>query len=250
MKAVILGGGYGGRLFGSFDPEKYIQKGLLPVAGKPAIEYGLAGLAKSDEIDEIIIVTNRESFQSYRKWLADYEHKAKVKILVEPYSEPGKNFGVVSYLYYAVKMAKITGDCVLLASDNVFDFDSAELIRFFGEKRTNVVGVHDIGSHEEAKSHAVLSLNTDGKVIRYAEKPKEPFSTDVVAFFYVLTKETISNLPLWLSTGGNPDRFGDWIAWSMLQGHDLHGYRFGGEWFDIGTEDNVRLANLHFMNKQ
>src|SRR5580698_8003459 len=69
MKILILGAGYATRLY----PLTLNQpKPLLPVAGKPLIEYVLDNLAPIGGIDRIYVVTNDKFAGHFQKWSEGY----------------------------------------------------------------------------------------------------------------------------------------------------------------------------------
>ncbi len=79
MKALILAGGYGTRLW---PLTKDKPKPLLPVAGKPVIEYLIDKIIDIN-VREIIISTNlrfQENFEKYlsQMWLTN------IKLGIEP----------------------------------------------------------------------------------------------------------------------------------------------------------------------
>ena len=76
MKVIILAAGYATRLY----PLTLTKpKPLLPVAGKPMIDYVLDNLAPIGDIDRVIIVTNAKFADHFQKWADDYRaNKAKL----------------------------------------------------------------------------------------------------------------------------------------------------------------------------
>src|SRR5438105_6017036 len=80
MKVVILAAGYATRLY----PLTLTQpKPLLPVAGKPMIEYVLENLAPIGGLDRIYVVTNSKFAAAFQKWADDYRSsKAKLDFTI------------------------------------------------------------------------------------------------------------------------------------------------------------------------
>ena len=80
MKVIILGAGYATRLY----PLTLTRpKPLLPVAGKPMIDYVLDNLAPIGGIDRVIIVTNAKFADHFQKWADDYRaNKAKLDFTI------------------------------------------------------------------------------------------------------------------------------------------------------------------------
>ena len=80
MKVIILAAGYATRLY----PLTLTQpKPLLPVAGKPMIDYVLDNLAPIGGIDRIYVVTNAKFAGHFQQWSADYRaNKAKLNFTI------------------------------------------------------------------------------------------------------------------------------------------------------------------------
>src|SRR3954463_4288091 len=70
MRVIILAAGYATRLY----PLTLTQpKPLLPVAGKPMIEYVLDNLAPIGGLDRIYVVTNAKFATHFQKWADGYQ---------------------------------------------------------------------------------------------------------------------------------------------------------------------------------
>ena len=65
MKALILAAGYGTRLYSLV---KNTAKALLPVNGKPIINYGLNKLKGLSDLTEVVVVTNEKFNSDFIKW--------------------------------------------------------------------------------------------------------------------------------------------------------------------------------------
>src|SRR5437867_13323284 len=82
MKVIILAAGYATRLY----PLTLTQpKPLLPVAGKPMIEYVLDNLAPIGGLDRIYVVTNAKFASHFQQWADNY-----------PASNPKLDFTIVN----------------------------------------------------------------------------------------------------------------------------------------------------------
>jgi glucose-1-phosphate thymidylyltransferase len=75
MDAIVLAGGYATRLFPiTLD----MSKPLLPVAGRPMLEYVLDHLERIDEIDRVWVVTNEKFYRDYLEWLKETRYRFAV----------------------------------------------------------------------------------------------------------------------------------------------------------------------------
>ena len=65
MKAIILAAGYATRLYPLTET---VAKPLLPLAGRPMLDYLLDQIREVDEIDEIHVVTNHKFADVFDVW--------------------------------------------------------------------------------------------------------------------------------------------------------------------------------------
>ena len=100
---------------------------------------------------------------------------------------------------------------------------------------------------EHPERYGVLELNSDDKVIRVTEKPKDPPSNKVITGIYL-----IRNIPKFLVSlqkiiNGLKPMHGEYQLTDVLQdminsGGTLRAF-YTGEWFDCGQKESILLAN-------
>lgn len=76
MQAIILAGGYGTRLY---PLTINAPKPMIPVAGRPMIEYLIDKIENEESINEIFIVSNEKFTHVFEEWL---EKKPNPKITI------------------------------------------------------------------------------------------------------------------------------------------------------------------------
>lgn len=77
MQAIILAGGYGTRLY---PLTINAPKPMIPVAGRPMIEYLIEKIDNRSDISEIFIVSNDKFCHVFEEWLQNNPHP-KIKII-------------------------------------------------------------------------------------------------------------------------------------------------------------------------
>src|SRR5678816_2712718 len=117
MKVLILAAGYATRLY----PLTLTRpKPLLPVAGKPMIDYVLDNLAPIGGIDRVYIVTNAKFAAHFQKWADDYRaHKAKLDFTIvnDGSTDDTNKLGAIGDLHLVVTREKVDDDIVVVAGD-------------------------------------------------------------------------------------------------------------------------------------
>src|SRR3954463_15824537 len=134
MKVVILAAGYATRLY----PLTLTQpKPLLPVAGKPMIEYVLDNLAPIGAIDRIYVVTNAKFAGHFQRWADGYrESKAKLDFTIvnDGSTDDSNKLGAIGDLHLVVTTEKVDDDLIVVAGDNLFSESLEGFGKFCREK--------------------------------------------------------------------------------------------------------------------
>ncbi len=157
MKAFVLAGGAGTRL----SPlTSYVPKGMIPIAGKPFIDYVISYLA-SHGIRNIIMLLSDEDSEVYRNHLDD-----------------GSKFGV--NIGYSISPRTGTANALREASSQI---DTTFLL-YYGDVLTNLDLTDMIRFHKEKKAICTVALSTgvridygvgrvdkDGRIEYFEEKP-------------------------------------------------------------------------------
>jgi glucose-1-phosphate thymidylyltransferase len=78
--------------------------------------------------------------------------------------------------------------------------------------------------------------------VQLVEKPNEPPSTLASTLIYLLPPEHVRLVGRYLADGLSPDNAGSFLAW-LVEREPVYGYRFDGQWFDIGDHDQLLEAD-------
>ncbi|MCP4130490.1 MAG: nucleotidyltransferase family protein [bacterium] len=215
--AMILCAGFGTRMK---DYTKETPKVMLPIDGKPILEYTINHLAKLG-INNIII--NLHYFPDQ----------------ITSYFSDGKKFGVnITYSYEeeplgtagAIKKVEksLTGedDFLLLYGDIVCNQDYYKLYEFH---RTNPGAIATIILHERNKSNSIVEMDINNKITRFIERPDYEVTDKkqnwVNSGLYCLNRKILDIIP--------ENRFYDFprniftkiYSEGSLFGYPLNGYR-------------------------
>src|SRR5881275_80321 len=139
MKVVILAAGYATRLY----PLTLTRpKPLLPVAGKPMIDYVLDNLAPMGGIERVYIVTNAKFASHFQKWADDYRAtKAKLDFTIvnDGSTDDTNKLGAIGDLHLVLTREQIDSDVIVVAGDNLFSESLASFGQFCREKQAPVL---------------------------------------------------------------------------------------------------------------
>ena len=245
MKVIILAAGYATRLY----PMTLTQpKPLLPVAGKPMIDYVLDNLAPIGEIDRIYVVTNAKFADHFQKWADDYRAtKAKLNFTIvnDGSTDDTNKLGAIGDINFVLNKQKVDDDIIVVAGDNLFSVKLGEFGKVCREKKTPVLALYDVGNLEEIKKYNSITTDADGRITFFEEKPKNPVSTLTGIALYYYPKSTLPLIRQYIAEGNNPDQPGRLVQW-LYPRTPVYTWRVPGLWFDIGSKETLEEANQIF----
>lgn len=247
MHAVVLAGGFAKRLW---PLTKDMPKPLLSVGGRPIIEYILDKLGEIEELDKIFISVNSKFEPHFREWLQGSDFKQSIEIVSEPSMNEEEKLGAVGALGYLLKERDVSDDLIVIAGDNLFDFDIKQFLKTNGQS-SPVVALFDMEEKESIRNkYGVVVLDEMNMIKEFQEKPANPASTLVSTGCYFFPKKSVEMIYDYLKGKNNADAPGFFISWLAKQ-MAVQGYVFDGDsrWFDIGSIESLEEANRIFVDK-
>jgi glucose-1-phosphate thymidylyltransferase len=248
MKVLILAAGYATRLY----PLTLTQpKPLLPVAGKPMIEYVIDNIAPIG-VDRVYVVTNAKFADHFQKWADGYrssQGKLNFKIVNDGSTDDSNKLGAIGDINLVLDKEKIDDDLIVVAGDNLFSETVEGFGKFAREKKAPVLAVYDVGSLEQIKKYNSISIDGSGKITYFEEKPKVPTSTLTGIALYYYPKETLPLIKQYVTEGNNPDQPGRLVQWLYTR-TPVYTWTVPGIWYDIGSKETLEEANRIFSKKK
>jgi glucose-1-phosphate thymidylyltransferase len=241
MIAIILAGGYAKRLW-PLTANK--PKALLPISGKPIINYVVEKLLPLDPpISRIILSTNLRFQSQFEKWLKNAEY-CHVELMPERSSKEEEKLGAVRALADIVEKIG-TGDVLVLAGDSLFSDSLDSFLSFFHEKHAPTIALYYARSITEAKRGSTAVTSENRQIIEFIEKPTHPKTTLVGACVYAFPAGIGKRLKEYLRLGLATDEPGRFIQWLHKQ-EPVYGYVFKDYLWDIGTIESYKAADKIF----
>ena len=245
MKVIILAAGYATRLY----PLTLTQpKPLLPVAGRPMIEYVLDNLAPIGGIDRIYVATNAKFASHFQKWSDHYRAsrtKLNFTIVNDGSTDDSNKLGAIGDIHYVLKTQNVDDDLIVVAGDNLFSEKLGDFGKTCREKKAPVLALYDVGDLEQIKKYNSISLDGNGCITFFEEKPKNPTSTLTGIALYYYPKSTIPLVRQYIAEGNNPDQPGRLVQW-LYPRTAVYTWRVPGLWFDIGSRETLEEAGQIF----
>ena len=246
MNVLILAAGYATRLY-PLTLNK--AKPLLEVAGKPMIEWVLDNLAPVSGIETVYVVTNNKFAADFQAWAEDYarrQPKLKFKILNDGSTNDSDKLGAIGDINFVISREDLaTADLLVVGGDNLF---SEPLIDFVEHARgsTATLATYDVGDLEAIKKYNNITIDAEGVITHFEEKPAKPQSTLTGIALYYFSAETLQLFTTYIAAGNNPDQPGRFIQWLYTR-TPVKTYQIKGTWFDIGSKETLEHANVLFQ---
>ena len=180
MKAIILAGGLGTRLY---PYTKSLPKPMLPLGKKPILEHEIEWIKKNG-INEIVICV------SYlRKKIEDYFGDGKKFGVKIEYAISNEPLATAGQLKTAEKLIDETFVC--LYGDSIYNFSLRNMIKHHKKTKSDVtMSLYD---YKFNLKYGVIDTKNDGKVISWSEKPE--YSAKINIGCYVMEPEVLRLIP-------------------------------------------------------
>ncbi len=233
MIVMLLVAGYATRLY---PLTRDVPKALLPIGGRPMLDFIADQIDAVDGISKIVVVSNAKYADTFRDWAATRTQGAPVTVLDDGTVENGHRLGAVGDIAFGIERENIDEDLLVIAGDNLFTFRLADAVAFFRERYEDTVLVGHLPAGEDARRFAVVQLDEDNRVIGMVEKPEHPVG-DIIAYaVYFYRQDTLPLIRQYLDEGNNPDAPGYFPSW-LHQRKPVRAYLFDGVCIDIGTPE-------------
>ncbi len=238
MKAIILAGGYATRLQPLTDD---LSKCLLPIGGRPMVDWILERIRDVEEVDDVHVVTNSRFAQDFEQWALS---KEGVTVHDDGTSTNEDRLGAIGDVAFTLDRAEIADeDVIVIAGDNLFEYDLQGYVDFWRGKGTaSAVAIRDVGDLRLASQYGVVELDDDDRVIAFEEKPADPSTTLCATATYIYHREHLPLVTQYLAEGNAPDQSGSFFEW-LRSREPVYGYGFTGSWLDIGDKEQLLAAD-------
>ena len=242
MNVLILAAGYATRLY-PLTLNK--AKPLLVVGGKPIIEWLVDNLSGIPDLETIYVVTNDKFAMDFQTWSQSYQKRHpefKFRIINDGSTSDEDKLGAIGDINFVVTRENLSETSLLVAAgDNLFANSLADFVAY--ARSTEVtVAVYDVGDTEAIKKYGNITVDAEGIITRFEEKPQKPKGTLAAVALYFYSPAVLSLLKTYLAAGNNADQPGRFVQWLYTR-NPVKIFVIKGRWLDIGSKETLENAD-------
>ena len=246
MKAILLAGGTGSRLF---PVTLGVSKQLLAVYDKPMVYYPLSVLLEAG-IREVLVISTPEDLGSYERLLGNGS-KFGMQLQYKAQQQPN---GLAEAFLLGEEFIGKDAVCLILGDNIFYGVDFSE--RLEAVKKQTVLGNHATifgYTVNDPQRYGVIEYDATGKAISIEEKPKHPKSNQAVVGLYFYPNSVVE-----VAKQVKPSERGELeitaVNQHYLQQGELHVELLGRgfAWLDTGTHESLLEAGqfIHTIEKR
>ena len=229
MKCLILAAGYATRLY---PLTENFPKPLLPVSGKPILDWLIEDMDRSGEVTEYVVISNHKFASHFEKWAA--ARPEKITVLDDGTTSNETRLGAVRDIRFAMETLALNDDLLVIAGDNLLDFSLTRFIAYAREKNASCILRYYEPSFEKLLKCGVVTVDETDRVTAMTEKSPAPATHWCCPPFYYYTAADARLVPAGIEAGCGTDAPGSYIAWLCGQ-VPVYAMEMPGRRYDIGN---------------
>lgn len=244
MIAVLLCAGFGTRLH---PLTRNAPKPLLPVAGRPLLDYLMDCLLPLPDLDAIHLISNARHYSAFLQWQRRWQPRLAaadiaMHILNDGARDDQSRLGACMDLAVALERAPGWTGALVSAGDNLYRFPLAPLWRRFRAQTHHCVTVLREPDLARRRRSGVAVLGNSDRLLQLQEKPHHPRSQWVCLPLYFLRPSAEAILGQMLRSASTPpDAPGHFIA-SLCLREPVRALKAAGDRLNIGNLEDYRDA--------
>ncbi len=212
-------------------------KPLLPILGKPLLDWILENLSRL-ELEEVVISVRYLADMIESRYGEKLVGNAPIKFAREI-----KPLGDAGPLKLVEELYGLDTTFVVVYGDVFTDADIKQIVEFHRER--GGIATLMLVEVEDPSRYGVAVLGDDWRIRDFVEKPKErPPSKLANAGIYVFEPEVLKLIP-----SRSFYRIARDLIPQLLQRGDVYGYIYRGLWSDIGVPEDYLRANIEALHK-
>jgi glucose-1-phosphate adenylyltransferase len=243
--ALILAGGKGTRLD---ILSQRRSKPAMPFAGKfRIIDFTLSNCVQSNIYDigiltQYLPLSLNEHIGSGKPWDLDRRDSGVTLLQPHNYWYLGTADAVLKNLEFIER--REPKYVLILSGDHIYKMDYRKMIEVHKQKKARLTIATQPVPQKEVSRFGIMSINTDGEIIEFQEKPKTSKSNLASMGIYLFDFDLLKKVLLDIKQEDLD--FGKHIIPHLIESteKEVYAYRFEDYWMDVGTYDSYLDTNL------
>jgi glucose-1-phosphate thymidylyltransferase len=215
------------------------------VGGRPILDRLLGQLAEIETLDHVYVVTNAKFAARFREFAASWQGRTTVSIVDDGSTDDANRLGAIGDLELVIREQGLDDDLLVAAGDSIFTEGLAGFARAGLERQAPVIAVYDLEELDAIKRYSSITVDEDGRITGFEEKPERPKSTLNGVALYFYPRLVLPLVQTYLEQGNNPDQPGRLVEW-LYPRLPFYTWRVPGRWYDIGSKETLGLAEREF----
>lgn len=236
MKALVLAGGRGSRINEISDTQ---NKCMIPLLGKPLIEYNLDIIAGLD-VSEVIIVVGYRAEEIINQYGNSYRGKC-IKYVIQ-WEQKGLVHAIECSSHLLDDDFLITlGDEILISPQH-----QAMIERFHQQRLFGICGVIPVEDRSKIRKTYSIFQDDRARIFRLIEKPSQPLNNLMGTGNCIFKKEIVSYIP---RTPINQQRkekeLPDLVQCAVDEGCLVESFIVGSNYVNINAQEDLLEAECY-----
>ena len=248
LDIIILAAGFGTRLY---PLTSNLPKALLEVGHKPILDRIMSRLILIDNKYKIFLVTNSKFYSHFETWAAAFKHShhfdGDILVLDDGKNSNEERLGPIGDINFVLEKLNIVNDLMIVASDNIVDFDLNDVTSLRQHRDSSVLVAYDFHDKEAVKQKfGVVQLDSDNRLLSFEEKPPNPESSIAATGIYLIRSEDVQHIRgLHTRPYTGELNLGNLMIELLARSVVVHCH-LAPKWFDIGSLDDLKKANNEY----
>jgi len=241
MKTIILSGGYGTRLYPITENR---PKPLLPIAGKPIIDFILDTYPFRDRP---IVSTNKRFEYQFKEWRK--HGRRNVQLVVEETTSEKEKLGTIGALQFLIQRLEISEDILVIGGDNIFEFSLRDFVNAY--HGNPLIALCDVKDKKLVRRRYGVAIVQQNRIAEFQEKPEAPRSTLASTACYIYPERILSLIGEFLGKAeAGKDAPGYFNSWLLRDRRiNIDPFVFNSGWNDIGDRASYIEANQRYSGQ-
>jgi dTDP-glucose pyrophosphorylase len=235
VKALVLAAGRGSRLGPQTDDS---NKCMLPLFGKPLVQYSLEN-ARRAGVEEIVVVVGYHAEQVINGFGIDFQG-IRVQYVIQDEAR-----GLVHAIETAQPAIGRSDFMLFLADEILWHPNHAAMVKAFEEQQLFAIcGVVTETQHEEIrKTYALIQNEQTQQIYRLIEKPRHPQNNIRGTGNCIFRKEIFDYVPLTpINQNRGEKELPDLIQCAIDDGESVRSFDIGEGYVNINTPEDIAIA--------